>query len=162
MENIDLEKLQEFIDGDDEIKDSEEIENTLDFIDNQLTTVKSQTKEIKTIEDVEKQETTIEDLTQVALNQLNKVDKNTDEIYDLFYKNILLGKDRTDVSKQSLVESQRIKVELINALTGLANAKAKLEIAKSKVSTGNVGIFVDTMNQNQAGINLHNLWEETK
>lgn len=162
-QEIDLNKIAEFMNSEPEDDvNINEVENTLDYIDTQLATVKKETKEITTEEEAVKQETTIEDLTQVALKQLGKVDKNTDEIYQLFYTPIALKQDRTDASKNALIESQRLKIEMINALAALAQAKAKLEMAKSKLTTGNVGVFVGSMDQGQAGINLHNLWESTK
>lgn len=163
MDEIDLDKIAEFMNSEPEPDvDTNEIENTIDYIDTQLAEVKKETKEITSIEEVTKQETTIEDLTQVALKQFSKLDKNTDEIFDLFYTPIALRQDRTDASKQALVESQRLKVEMINALAGLANAKAKLELAKQKQAAGPAGIYVQAQSGADVGINLHNLWEETK
>lgn len=160
---IDLNKIAEFMNSEPEKDvDNQEIENTLDYIDNQLSTVKKESKELATKEDIKKQETTIEDLTQQTLKQFSKLDKNTDEIYDLFYGPLAIGKDRSESSKIALLDSQRLKVEMINALAGLASAKAKLEAAKAKVSTGNTGIFVNTQSGADVGISLHNLWEGSK
>lgn len=162
-EDLDLEKIAEFMNSEPEQNvDLKEVENTIEYIDNQLATVKQETKQIVTEEDVAKQETTIEDLTQLALSQLGKVDKNTDEIYQLFYGPLALKQDRSESSKMALLDSQRLKVEMVQALANLAQAKSKLELAKAKMATGNVGVFVDTMNQGQAGISIHNLWETTK
>ena len=142
--------------------DKEEVENTLDYIDTQLAAVKEQTKAITTPEEVEIQEHSIEDLTQIALKQMAKIDKKTDEIYDLFYTPLALRQDRSDASKVALLDSQRIKVEMINALAGLASAKAKLEMAKQKQMTGNTGIYVNTQSGADVGISLSNLWDATK
>lgn len=142
--------------------DTNEIENALDYIDTQLSEVKKETKEITTVEEVKKQETTIEDLTQIALKEFSKIGKNTDDIFNLFYNPIALRQDRSDASKQALVESQRLKVEMINALAGLANAKAKLEQAKQKQIGNAMGVYVNSQPGNEVGISLHNLWEETK
>ena len=133
MDDKELEKIAEFMNSEPEHDiDTNEIENALDYIDTQLSEVKKETKEITTAEEVKKQETTIEDLTQIALKEFSKIGKNTDDIFNLFYNPIALRQDRSDASKQALVESQRLKVEMINALAGLANAKAKLEQAKQK------------------------------
>ena len=142
--------------------DTNEIENALDYIDTQLSEVKKETKEITTAEEAKKQETTIEDLTQIALKEFSKIGKNTDDIFNLFYNPIALRQDRSDASKQALVESQRLKVEMINALAGLANAKAKLEQAKQKQIGNAMGVYVNSQPGNEVGISLHNLWEETK
>lgn len=160
---INLDKIAEFMNSEPEEEvDNKEIENTLEYIDNQLATVKKESKEISTPEDIKKQEITVDELTEQALKQFSKLDKNTDEIYDLFYGPLAIGKDRSESSKIALLDSQRLKVEMINALAGLASAKAKLEAAKTKNVTGNTGIFVNTQSGADVGISLHNLWEGTK
>ena len=164
-QEIDLDKIAEFMNSAPEETsniDKEEVENTLDYIDTQLATVKEQTKAITTPEEIKQQEHSIEDLTQIALKQMSKIDKKTDEIYDLFYTPLAMRKDRSDASKVALLDSQRIKVEMINALAGLASAKAKLEMAKQKQMTGNTGIYVNTQNGADVGISLSNLWDATK
>ena len=163
MDDKELEKIAEFMNSEPEHDiDTNEIENALDYIDTQLSEVKKGTKEITTVEEVKKQETTIEDLTQIALKEFSKIGKNTDDIFNLFYNPIALRQDRSDASKQALVESQRLKVEMINALAGLANAKAKLEQAKQKQIGNTMGVYVNSQSGNEVGISLHNLWEETK
>ena len=163
MNDKELEKIAEFMNSEPEHDiDTNEIENALDYIDTQLSEVKKETKEITTVEEVKKQETTIEDLTQIALKEFSKIGKNTDDIFNLFYNPIALRQDRSDASKQALVESQRLKVEMINALAGLANAKAKLEQAKQKQIGNAMGVYVNSQPGNEVGISLHNLWEETK
>lgn len=163
MDDKELKKIAEFMNSEPEHDiDTNEIENALDYIDTQLSEVKKETKEITTVEEAKKQETTIEDLTQIALKEFSKIGKNTDDIFNLFYNPIALRQDRSDASKQALVESQRIKVEMINALAGLANAKAKLEQAKQKQIGNAMGVYVNSQPGNEVGISLHNLWEETK
>ena len=163
MDDKELKKIAEFMNSEPEHDiDKNEIENALDYIDTQLSEVKKETKEITTVEEVKKQETTIEDLTQIALKEFSKIGKNTDDIFNLFYNPIALRQDRSDASKQALVESQRLKVEMINALAGLANAKAKLEQAKQKQIGNAMGVYVNSQSGNEVGISLHNLWEETK
>ena len=163
MDDKELKKIAEFMNSEPEHDiDTNEIENALNYIDTQLSEVKKETKEITTVEEVKKQETTIEDLTQIALKEFSKIGKNTDDIFNLFYNPIALRQDRSDASKQALVESQRLKVEMINALAGLANAKAKLEQAKQKQIGNAMGVYVNSQSGNEVGISLHNLWEETK
>ena len=163
MNDKELKKIAEFMNSEPEHDiDTNEIENALDYIDTQLSEVKKETKEITTAEEAKKQETTIEDLTQIALKEFSKIGKNTDDIFNLFYNPIALRQDRSDASKQALVESQRLKVEMINALAGLANAKAKLEQAKQKQIGNAMGVYVNSQPGNEVGISLHNLWEETK
>ena len=163
MNDKELKKIAEFMNSEPEHDiDTNEIENALDYIDTQLSEVKKETKEITTVEEAKKQETTIEDLTQIALKEFSKIGKNTDDIFNLFYNPIALRQDRSDASKQALVESQRLKVEMINALAGLANAKAKLEQTKQKQIGNAMGVYVNSQPGNEVGISLHNLWEETK
>lgn len=163
MDDKELKKIAEFMNSEPEHDiDTNEIENALDYIDTQLSEVKKETKEITTVEEAKKQETTIEDLTQIALKEISKIGKNTDDIFNLFYNPIALRQDRSDASKQALVESQRLKVEMINAIAGLANAKAKLEQAKQKQIGNAMGVYVNSQPGNEVGISLHNLWEETK
>ena len=163
MNDKELKKIAEFMNSEPEHDiDTNEIENALDYIDTQLSEVKKETKEITTVEEAKKQETTIEDLTQIALKEFSKIGKNTDDIFNLFYNPIALRQDRSDASKQALVESQRLKVEMINALAGLANAKAKLEQARQKQIGNAMGVYVNSQPGNEVGISLHNLWEETK
>ena len=155
-----IDKIVEFMNSETENIDTNEIENTLDYIDTQLSET-PKIKDLKTIEDVENTEVGINELTDLALKQFSKLDKNTDQIYDLFYGNLATNKDRTDASKVALLDSQRLKVEMISALADLANAKAKLEIAKNKVNAG-MGVYVDARPGKEVGISLHNLWEDTK
>ena len=111
-QEIDLDKIAEFMNSEPEKEidevDKKEVENTLEYIDTQLANVKEQTKAITTPEEVEAQEHSIEDLTQIALKQMAKIDKKTDEIYDLFYTPLALRQDRSDASKVALLDSQRI------------------------------------------------------
>jgi hypothetical protein len=160
--SADLDKIAEFMNSaPEETVNSKEVENTLEYIDKQLTTVKEQNKQLTTPEAIEQQEHSIEDLTRIALAQMSKIDKTTDEIYDLFYKPLALHQDRSDASKVALLDSQRIKVEMINALTGLATAKAKLELAKQKQTTAG-GIYVQAQPGADVGISLSSLWDATK
>jgi len=162
-QELDLSKIAEFMNSEPETEiDKSEVENTLEYIDTQLAAVKENTKNLTTKEEAEVQEHSIEDLTQIALKQMSKIDKKTDEIYDLFYGPLALRQDKSDASKVALLDSQRIKVEMINALAGLASAKAKLEMAKQKQITGNTGIYVNTQSGADVGISLSNLWEGTK
>ena len=162
-EEVDLEKIAEFMNSEPEPNiDTNEIENTLDFIDTQLTEVKKQTKQITTVEEAVAQETTIDDLTKIALDQLSKIDKNTDEIYNLFYTPLALRQDRSDSSKIALLDSQRLKVEAVNSLAALANAKAKLEMAKAKALSGQDGIYLNAQSGSEVGISVHGLWEGLK
>jgi hypothetical protein len=136
--------------------DTDQIEKALGIIDGEVSSLKEQTKELS-VKTEETKEHTIDELTDLAINKMNKIDATTDEIYQLFYTPIALRQDRSDASKIALLDSQHIKVDLINALANLATAKAKLEAAKTKVPTGNVGVFLGAKDGNSIGINLEDV-----
>lgn len=163
MQDVDLDKIAEFMNSGNEIDevDKNEIESTINFIDDQLAEVKKETKEISTPEQIEKQQHTINELTDIMLNQFNKVNSNTDQIYELFYNPLAMGKDRSDASKVALLDSQRIKVEMMAQIANVISAQAKLEQAKAKQTAG-PGVFVNAQSGADVGISLHNLWQEAE
>ena len=166
MESIlDLDKIAEFMNSEPQapvpVVNKNEVEDTINYIDNQLTSIKETTKELNTTEEIDEQVASVDDLTKLALEQFSKLDKNTDDLYQLFYTPIALRQDRSDASKIALLDSQRLKVEMIQALTGLITAKNKLEAAKQKTANS-MGVFVNAVPGNDVGISLHNLWQESK
>lgn len=134
--------------------DEDEIKNALDLIDQDEIIVKEKTEVAsqKTTEEI-----TIDDITRVALESYKDIQKHSEEIYDAFYGDIVTGRKRDDVSKQMLTDSQRIKIESINALASLANAKARLISAQNRSNQGNVGVFINSQKGEDVGINLANL-----
>ena len=142
------------------IKKIDNLEVNEDEIDTALSLIDENQKEVaeKKEEAVEeKPEISIDDITRVALDSYKDIQKHSEEIYDAFYGRVATNQDRTDVSKQMLTDSQRIKIESINALANLANAKAKLIAAERKASQGNVGVFINSQRGEDVGINLANL-----
>ena len=142
--------------------DEKDIEKEIfkDEIDNALSLIENDEKQLVKKEETApavKEEITIDDITKIALDSYKDIQKHSDEIYDAFYGNVATRQDRSDVSKQMLTDSQRLKIESINALTNLANAKAKLIAAQAKATQGNVGIFIDAKKGEDLGINLANL-----
>lgn len=133
--------------------DEDEIKNALDIIEQD----ELAKKEEATTEIVPKKEITIDDITNLAMDSYKDIQKHSDEIYDAFYGRVATNQDRTDVSKQMLTDSQRLKIESIQALASLANAKAKLIAAQNKASQGNVGVFINSKSGDDVGINLSNL-----
>ena len=133
----------------------DEIDKALDIIDNEQ-------KQLSKVEEPvpeKKEEISIDDITRVALESYKDIQKHSEEIYDAFYGRVATNQDRTDVSKQMLTDSQRLKIESINALTNLANAKAKLIAAQTRASqqAAQVGVFVNAKDGEDVGINLTNL-----
>ena len=135
--------------------DEDEINKALGLID----------KEQSEIEEKKSQEVAIpksqnfdgDKLIGMAVDSFNDVSKKADEIYDAFYGNVATRQDRSDVSKQMLTDSQRLKIESMNAVANMFNAQARLLAAQQKQMTGNVGVFVNTKNGEDVGINLANL-----
>ena len=141
--------------------DEKDIEKEIfeDEIDNALSLIENDEKQLVKKEEVPvvKQEISIDDITKVALESYKDIQKHSEDIYQGLYSGVVTYRDRTDASKNTLIESQRLKIESINALTNLANAKAKLIAAQAKATQGNVGIFIDTKKGEDLGINLANL-----
>ena len=134
--------------------DDDEIKNALDLIEQNEIEAKEKTE--VAIPEAAK-EISIDDITRVALESYKDIQKHSEEIYDAFYGDIITGKKRDDVSKQMLTDSQRIKIESINALASLANAKARLIAAQNRSNQGNVGVFINSQKGEDVGINLANL-----
>lgn len=137
----------------------EELEVSENEIDDALALIDEDQKEIieKPKEPEKQPEISIDDITRVALESYKDIQKHSEEIYDAFYGRVAANQDRTDVSKQMLTDSQRIKIESINALASLANAKARLIAAQNKANQGNVGVFINSQKGEDVGINLANL-----
>ena len=137
----------------------EELEVSENEIDDALALIDEDQKEIieKPKESEKQSEISIDDITRVALESYKDIQKHSEEIYDAFYGRVATNQDRTDVSKQMLTDSQRIKIESINALASLANAKARLIAAQNKANQGNVGVFINPQKGEDVGINLANL-----
>ena len=133
----------------------DEIDKALDIID-------QQTKEVTVEEDKEvapvnpSSDYSIDDIIDITLESFKDIQKKSDEIYDAFYGIVATRQDRSDVSKQMLVESQRLKNESIQNLVALANAKAKVIQAQNKAAS-TTGIIINTSSSDQVGINLDNL-----
>ena len=137
----------------------EELEVSENEIDDALALIDEDQKEIieKPKEPEKQPEISIDDITRVALESYKDIQKHSEEIYDAFYGDIVTGRKRDDVSKQMLTDSQRIKIESINALASLANAKARLIAAQNRSNQGNVGVFINSQKGEDVGINLANL-----
>lgn len=134
--------------------DDDEIKNALDLIEQNEIEAKEKTE--AAIPEAAK-EISIDDITRVALESYKDIQKHSEEIYDAFYGDIVTGKRRDDTSKLMLTDSQRLKIESINALASLANAKAKLIAAQNRSNQGNVGVFINSQKGEDVGINLANL-----
>lgn len=136
--------------------DEDEINKAIDLIDKEQEALAVlENKEVAEVQP--KKEITISDITQMAAESYNDVSKKSDEIYDAFYGVVATRQDRSDVSKQMLVESQRLKIESMQVMANLANAQARLINAQNKAASGNVGVFINSKDGSDVGINLSNL-----
>lgn len=133
----------------------DEIENALNLIEESKQEVAE--KEEREIAEISSSEFSIDDITKLAVESYKDIQSHSQEIYDAFYAPVATRMDRSDSSKQTLIESQRLKIESIQALTNLANAKAKLISAQNKAKSGNVGVFINSSKGEDVGINLSNL-----
>ena len=148
-----------------DIFDADEIDNAIKIIENEIEAVKkNEVTEVKPAETpVQKEEYSVDSLITKALNYVENVNSQADDVYHLFYSPLATGRDRTDASKVAIVESLRLKNENINAITNLVNAKAKLEALKAKQQMDNSGnVFIQAASGSEVGINLANLRAENK
>ena len=139
----------------------EDIDNALSIIDKELEKNKVDKKELSTTEKIEEKQIDINGILKKIFNLSEKVDKNTDDIYEMFYNPILLEKDRSESSKIALLDSQRLKVELMSKFADVLAAQAKLEQAKAKTAASN-NVLIQAQDGAEVGISLHNLWEQAK
>ena len=146
----------------DEEELNKELGLTNNEIDEALSMIEEDEKEVATKEEnlpAQQKEISIDDITRLAIESYKDIQKHSEEVYDALYAPVVTRNDRSDSSKQTLIESQRIKIESINALASLANAKAKLISAQNKANQGNVGVFINSKGGEDVGINLANLGE---
>lgn len=135
--------------------DEDEINKALGLIEQEQTEIEEK-KETEMAE-IKPQNFDGDKLIGMAVDSFNDVSKKADEIYDAFYGVVATRQDRSDVSKQMLSDSQRLKIESMNAVANMFNAQARLLAAQQKQATGNVGVFVNTKAGEDVGINLANL-----
>ena len=152
-----------------DVFDSDEIDNAIKIIENEIDAVKKQeiaekqkdlpSQEAQNQEAQNQEEkNSIDSLITKALKYVDNVNSQADDIYQLFYTPLATRQDRSDASKVAIVESLRVKNENINAITNLVNAKAKLEALKEKQQQQmNGGIFVNAVPGSEVGINIANL-----
>src|SRR5574344_2432172 len=132
------------------------IDDAISLIDEKNNEVSAVKNEIKEVSKQQAKEISIDDLTNKVLESVMDVNKKTDEVYDMFFTPISIGKDRSDVSKQSLMDSIRLKNESMQNIASVINAKAKL-IAAQNQQSAKVGIMIQSKSGEDVGINLENL-----
>lgn len=78
-----------------------------------------------------------------------------DEIFDLFYDPIGRRTDNSEASKEALTKALELKIESSKNLIELLKIKSRFNESGSKV-----GIFLNSMNEKKAGIDLSNIEKE--
>ena len=129
----------------------QELDEVLGLINKELAT--TDTKEIIKKEDL----TSFETIANKVVDRLNDVDGTAKTIHELFYHDLVLGRDHSESSKIALLEALKVRMESPKTLVELAKALAKLQSAANK---SQVGIQINTQNGEQVGINLEALKEE--
>ncbi|MDR0676559.1 MAG: hypothetical protein LBF97_05935 [Elusimicrobiota bacterium] len=128
-----------------------EIDTALQEIEKSL-----QTKENEKIEEVKKSNLSLESLTEQILERTDKVDRNTDTLFEHYLSEILKSKDHSESTKNLLIESQRLKNEGNANLVEIIKAVAKIKAAEMSPKNG---IFIQTKSADDVGINLNNFQE---
>jgi hypothetical protein len=130
-----------------------EIDNALQEIEKSL-----QKEDKKDIKEYEKNNLSLESLTEQILARTNKVDQNTDTLFEHYLSEILKSKDHSESTKQLLIESQRLKNEGNANLVEIIKAVARIRAAE--ISPKN-GVFIQTKTSDEIGISLEALKEES-
>jgi hypothetical protein len=130
-----------------------EIDNALQEIENSL----QQEKDIKDIDKHKKNNISLESLTEEILARTNKVDQNTDTLFEHYLSEILKSKDHSESTKQLLIESQRLKNESNGNLVEIIKAVARIRAAE--ISPKN-NVFIKTQTSEDVGISLEALASE--
>ena len=128
----------------------QEIDEVLGLINKELTT--TDTKEITKKEEL----SSFDNLATKVMDRLNDVDDTARTIHELFYHDLVLGKDRSESSKVALLEALKVRMESPKTLVELTKALAKLQTANKS----QVGIQINTQTGEDVGINLKALKEE--
>lgn len=128
----------------------QEIDEVLGLINKELTT--TGTKEITKKEEL----SSFDNLATKIMDRLNDVDDTAKTIHELFYHDLVLGKDHSESSKVALLEALKVRMESPKTLVELTKALAKLQTANKS----QVGIQINTQTGEDVGINLNALKEE--
>ena len=84
-------------------------------------------------------------------------DKIADNIYNLFYDGLALGKDHSDASKDAILRTLEARIENAKLITELAKAVARKDSNKGTVG---VGVSINTNSGSSYGIDLQNIKDE--
>ncbi len=112
-------------------------------------------KESKEIKEVDSP-SNLDGLSKIILNKVEANDAVAKEIYDLFYGDLAVGRDRSDSSKDALLRSLELKVESSRVLAELAKSIAR----KEQTNSGNVGVFFNAKSGKQYDVDIKNIQKE--
>lgn len=83
--------------------------------------------------------------------------EKADQIFDLFFSNLALDKDRTTASKEALTKALELKIEASKNIIELLKIKSKTE-----ENGGKIGLFFGTMPAKKAGFDMDEIREVSK
>jgi hypothetical protein len=102
----------------------------------------------------------VEDINSIAegLVKMTQDDrKKADKIFELFFTNLGLDKDRTEASKEAITRALELKIEASKNLIELLKIRTKADEMKT-----NIGIMFNSMPGKKAGIDLSAIRKEKK
>lgn len=137
------------------MKEKDDVDKMLQNLINSYEKEITLDKESKEIEEVASP-SNLDGLSKIILNKVDANDAVAREIYDLFYGDLAVGKDRSDSSKDALLRSLELKVESSKVLAELAKSIARKEQANS----GNVGVFFNAKSGKQYDVDIKNIQKE--
>lgn len=95
---------------------------------------------------------TEDDLIELTIEKNKKIEEQADAAFQMFFDPIARETDRSQASKEMMVEALKVKVELNKLLVEMAKIKKKSIDPK-------VGIQINTVSPLQAGIDLAKIKE---
>jgi hypothetical protein len=122
----------------------DEIEMTLAEIDKDLVEIKDAKKELNPLDN----------LKDMVLSSVTKVEKNTDLVFDHYLTEVLTRNDRSESTKNTLVEILRVKNESMGNITNIINALAKIEASKNQKAGS---VLIQSKSASEVGINFSNM-----
>jgi hypothetical protein len=105
------------------------------------------TQEVPVVPMIE--EKTENELIDLTLKKNDKIEEQADKIIDLFFDGLERGTDRTHSSKEQMLEALKVKLEINKTIVEMAKIKKK--------GNASVGVLINTVPQQQTGINLDNI-----
>lgn len=142
-----------------DIIEEDDIDKAISIIDSKNEVEETKKQSTDAVPAARNDEFSVDSLTKVVLDSVKDVNNKGDELYDMFYTPIALGKDRSDASKIAILDVLHAKNESVANVAQLINAKARLLQAQNAQSA-KVGVIVNAKSGDEVGINLSNLDSE--